>query len=143
KLYETHMGDVRGSLHQHMWDSATLYHLTRSVVSELPGIRQHKMRDALALIDDPKIVEQVGSYLVARGLNSSKTYLSEEYDPAEYYYGNYLLNGKHPDSRELSETKEPGKLQEIEDNWSGYDLNVDDCDRTALDEHFSKLKNKF
>lgn len=143
KQYDSQVGGLKSALIKHLWDSPTIYFLANSVMGELPHLRSHKLRDAFAQVEDQKVIEHAGSLLVEKGLNSKRTLYSGEFDTAEYYYGNTFLNNKHPDLRELSESKEPGKLQEIEDNYLHYELNIDDCDRTAFDEHFSKLKNRY
>lgn len=143
KSYEPGLFDVRAELHKNMWISPTIYYLTRLVISELPYVRAQKLRDAVMGVEDQNAVEHIGGLLVQKGLNSKKTYLSSEFDTAEYYYGNGFLNNKYPDLQELAESREPGKLQEINDNWPHYEIEYEDCDRTGLDEFFQKMKNRF
>lgn len=143
KTYETGLFDVRSELHKHMWTSPTIYYLARLVTGELPNARIHKLRDAVMGVEDQKTVEHIGGLMVQKGLNSKRTYISEEFDSTEYYYGNSFLNNKHPDVQELAESREPGKIQELNDTWTHYEMDYDDCDRTGIDEFFQKMKNRF
>lgn len=143
KVYDTGLHDVKAALQKHMWDSPTVYHLTRVVMGEMPNARFGKVRDAIEGVSDQKFEEHLGNLLVQKGLNSKRTYMSAEFDTTEYYYGNHFLDKKHPDAEELAELREPGKMQEINESWVHYNLDVNDCDRTALDESFSKMKNRY
>lgn len=143
KSYEPGLFDVRTELHKHIWTSPTIFYLTRLVASELPGVSFHKVRESLLSVDDSKTNEHLGNLMVQKGLASKRTFLSVEFDTTEYYYGNSLLNNKHPDAHELAESKEPGKILEVEDNWDHFELDHEVCDRSGLDEAYQKLKNRY
>jgi hypothetical protein len=143
KSYDPGLFDMRYEIQKLMWTSPSIYYLSRLVASELPSVRVHKLRDVVTGLEDQKAVEHIGNLLVQKGLNSKRTYYSGEFDTSEYYYGNSFLNNKYPDVQELAESREPGKIEEINENWINYDMEYENCDRTSLDEFFQKMKNRF
>ncbi len=143
QVFNSIIPEYRAKILSHRWDSPALNYLANHVAVGLPAIRAARSSENGDLFDDSEISEHLGNLLVQKGLASDKLSISEDYDNYEYYYGNSLLDNKHPNITELNEIKHPGKMQEIEDNWVGYDLDPVDCDPTSYMEHFEKLKGRF
>lgn len=141
--YDTFIPNIRSQILSHKWDSEAMYLLANAVRNTLPGIYAARGIDNGALLEDAAVAEHLGNVLVDKALKSDKISMSEDYDANDYYLGNNLLDNKHPNINELNELKQPGKTQELEDDWVSYDLDVDNCDRKSFDEHFAKFRNRY
>jgi hypothetical protein len=142
--YTSSMTKSALDIRKFMWESPTMYFLTSAVLGNMPNLQISTALSALrAAVEDEKIFEHLGNLMVKEGLKSEKTYMSGEFNYDEYYYGNTLLNHKHPNLGELAEEKQPGKMDEIQEAtqhlYEMYSREV--CDRTIIDEFFKNHKN--
>lgn len=143
KRYDSLMQEVLKQVLSHRWDSEALHYLSGVIRNHIPLPGASPNLEHGQLLEDEKIAEHLGNLLVQPALNSDKLTISEDYSSYDYYLGNKLLNNKHPNAHELNEIKQPGKYEEIEQDWISYDLEGEDCDRTSFDENFAKLKNRY